>query len=160
MTAMRCRCVRRLRDANRWLRKTSGIVSGLLFTMKIPTRACGTTNRRAAGPLLVEPWSAEGAKIARHDAWSTRDISAGDSRAHPRPRLPQSSGLLRVALVQSQRGHECRRDAGRNAAALFMSQDGLHGLRPSRSRCAAGLVAAHEQAAVVNVRSTGCLPTL
>jgi hypothetical protein len=30
-----------------------------------------------------------------------------------------------------------------------MSEDGLHGLRPDRSRCAAGLVAAHEPAAVV-----------
>jgi hypothetical protein len=56
---------------------------------------------------------------------------------------------LRVALVQSQRGHECRRAAGRNAGALFMSEDGLHGLRPDRSRCAAGLVASYEQAAVV-----------
>ena len=38
-----------------------------------------------------------------------------------------------------------------------MFQDGLHGLRPDWSRCAAGLVAAHEQAAVVNVHSAGLL---
>jgi hypothetical protein len=28
-------------DANRWLQKIGGIVSGLLFTMKIPTTTCG-----------------------------------------------------------------------------------------------------------------------
>jgi hypothetical protein len=84
-----------------------------------------------------------------HDPSSTRDISAGHSRANPRPWLSQSSGLLRVALVQSRRGHECRRLAGRNAGALFMSEDGLHRLRPDWSRRAAGLVAAYEQAAVV-----------
>jgi hypothetical protein len=63
--------------------------------------------------------------------------------------VSQSSGLLRLSLVQSQRGHEWRRAAGRNAGALFMSEDGLHGLRPDRSRCAAGLVTAYEQAAVI-----------
>jgi hypothetical protein len=52
-------------------------------------------------------------------------------------------------MVQSQRGHERRRAAGRNAGALFMSQDGLHGLRADRSRCAAKLVAGYEPAAVV-----------
>jgi hypothetical protein len=52
-------------------------------------------------------------------------------------------------MVQSQRGRECRRRAGRNAGAVFMSEDGLHGLRPGRSRCAAGLVAGYEPAAVV-----------
>ncbi len=52
-------------------------------------------------------------------------------------------------MVPSQRGHECRWAAGRDAGALFMSKDGLHGLRADRSRCAAGLVAAHEPAAVV-----------
>jgi hypothetical protein len=61
--------------------------------------------------------------------------------------VSQSSGLLRLSLVQSQRGHEWRRAAGRNAGALSMSEDGLHGLRPDRSQCAAGLVAAYEQAA-------------
>src|SRR6516162_1359524 len=35
-------------------------------------------------------------------------------------------------------------------------QDGLHGLRADRSRCAAGLVAAYEQAAVVIGRLRGC----
>jgi|SRR5262249_51716679 len=52
-------------------------------------------------------------------------------------------------MVPPQRGHECRRPAGRNAAALFMSQDGLHGLRLGWSRRAAGLVAAYEPTAVV-----------
>jgi hypothetical protein len=51
--------------------------------------------------------------------------------------------------VQSQRDHERRLAAGRNAGAVFMSEDGLHGLRPGRSRCAAGLVAAYKPAAVV-----------
>jgi hypothetical protein len=41
-----------------------------------------------------------------------------------------------------------------------MSQDGLHGLRPGRSRCAAGLVAAYEQAAVVNRRRETMLKTM
>jgi hypothetical protein len=36
-----------------------------------------------------------------------------------------------------------------------MSEDGLHGLRPDRSRCAAGLVAAYEPAAVVIIHSAG-----
>jgi hypothetical protein len=87
--------------------------------------------------------------FTHHDAAQTRDISADHARSNPSSRLSESFGLLRVSLVQSQRGHECRRPAGRNAGALFMSQDGLHGLRPDRSRGAAGLVAAHEQAAVV-----------
>jgi len=93
--------------------------------------------------------SAEGAKIARHDAPSTRDISAGDSWSHPRPRLPQPSRLLSVRMVPPQRGHECRRAAGRNAGAVFMSEDGMHGVRPGRRRRAAGLVAGYEQAAVL-----------
>ena len=80
---------------------------------------------------------------------STRDMSAGHCRSNLRSRLSQSSGLLRVSLVQSQRGHECRCAARRNAGALFMSEDGLRGLRPDRSRCAARLVAAYGQAAVV-----------
>jgi len=61
-----------------------------------------------------------------------------------------SHGAGRVSMVQSQRGHECRRPAGGNAGAVFMSQDGLHGLRADRSRCTAGLVAAYGQAAVVS----------
>jgi len=89
-------------------------------------------------------------KAAHHDPASTRDISAGHSRSNPRPGLSQSLGLLRVSMVQSQRGHECRRPAGGNAGAVFMSQDGLHGLRADRSRCTAGLVAAYGQAAVVS----------
>src|SRR5262245_29943477 len=83
------------------------------------------------------------------DPASTRDISAGHARSNSRSRLSQSSGLLRVAMVQSQRAHEGRLVAGRNAGAVFVSQDGLHGLRPGRSRCAAGLVASYEEAAVV-----------
>ena len=51
--------------------------------------------------------------------------------------------------MQSRRGHERRPAAGRNAGAVFTSEDGLHGLRPDRSRCAAGLVAAYESAAGV-----------
>jgi hypothetical protein len=90
-----------------------------------------------------------GRGLTHHDPASTRDISTGYARSNPRSRLSQSSGLLRVSLVQSQRRHECRRLAGRNAGAVFVSQNGLHGLRPDRSRCAAGLVAAYEQAAVV-----------
>ena len=54
-----------------------------------------------------------------------------------------------ASLVQSKSGHECRRPAGRNAGAVFVSQDGLHGLQPHGSRCAAPLVAAYDQAAVV-----------
>jgi hypothetical protein len=38
-----------------------------------------------------------------------------------------------------------------------MSLDGLHGLRPDRSRCAAGLVAAYEQAADLDYMKGGRL---
>src|SRR5436190_22164713 len=64
-------------------------------------------------------------------------------------------------MVQSQRTHQCRLAAGRNAGALSMSADGLHGLRADRSRCAAGLVAAYEQLrstarpVELHVRTTG-----
>jgi hypothetical protein len=36
-----------LRRANRWLQKTGAIVSGLLFTMKIPTMTCGAAKPRS-----------------------------------------------------------------------------------------------------------------
>src|SRR5262249_19539042 len=52
-------------------------------------------------------------------------------------------------MVPPQRGPEFRRTGGRNAASLFMSQEGLHGLRLGWSRRAAGLVAAYEPTAVV-----------
>jgi hypothetical protein len=80
---------------------------------------------------------------------TTPDISAGDAWPHPRPRLSQPCGLLPVRMVQPQRSHQCRLAARRRAGALFMSADGLYRLRPDRSRCAAGLVAAHERTAVV-----------
>src|SRR5262245_27185983 len=113
-------------------------------------RSAAPTHRRnkANGLNVATPITLR--KPTHHDAASTRNVSAGHTWSNPRSRLSQSSGLLRVALVQSQRGHECRRPAGRNVGALFMSEDGLHRLRPGRSRCAAGLVAAYEQAAVVN----------
>jgi hypothetical protein len=118
--------------------------------------AMPTRRRKKRGLNVVTPmtfWE----KPTHYDPAPTRDISAGHARSNPRSRLSQSSGLLRVSLVQSQRGHECRRATGRNAGAVSMSQDGLHGLRPGRSRCAAGLVAAYEQAAVVNVHSAALL---
>jgi len=46
-------------------------------------------------------------------------------------------------MVPPQRGDECRLAAGRNVGALFMPADGVYGLRPDRSRRAAGLVAAY-----------------
>jgi hypothetical protein len=52
-------------------------------------------------------------------------------------------------LVQPQRNHECRLAPGRDPGAVLMSEDGLHGMRADRSRCAAGLVAGYEPAAVV-----------
>jgi hypothetical protein len=51
----------------------------------------------------------------------------------PTPRLSISS------ICDRWHGEYCAR-----SGAVFMSEDGLHGLRPDRSRCAAGLVAAHE----------------
>jgi hypothetical protein len=46
-------------------------------------------------------------------------------------------------LVPSQRGHECRPAPGRNAGAIFMSEDGVHALRLGAGRCAARLVTAY-----------------
>src|SRR5262249_27107094 len=90
------------------------------------------------------------ARIARYESPPARDISAGDARPNPRPRLPQPSRLLRVAVVQSQRRDEWRRPAGRPAGARAMPAHGLHGLRPDRRRRAPGLVGAYQQAAALS----------
>ena len=66
---------KRTSRANRWLKRTRAIVSGLLFTMKIPTTACG-----AAKPLRT-------ATITHYDTSSTRDVSAGHPGPNPWPRL-------------------------------------------------------------------------
>jgi hypothetical protein len=116
---------------------------------------CPRAPRNVVNGLNVAAPIASPRNRAHYDSATTRDVSAGDARSNPWPRLSQSSRLLRVRMVQSQRRHERRLDAGRNAGAVFMSKDGLHGLRADRSRCTAELVAAYEQAAVVMVRFRG-----
>src|SRR5260221_5566339 len=67
-----------------------------------------------------------------------------------RARLPQSSRLLRLGLVQPQRKHECRLAPGRDPGAVLVSSYGLHSVRIDGRGCTAGLVAAHEPAAVLS----------
>jgi len=57
------------------------------------------------------------------------------------------TAIFPSGMVPPQCGHECRLATGRNAGALFMPKNGVHGLRAHRRRGAAGLVAAYEPAA-------------
>src|SRR5262249_30395729 len=67
-----------------------------------------------------------------------------------RSELRRINGPARCGDGRPARIHHALRVPTRsNAGAVFMSQDGLHLVRPDRSRCAAGLVAAYEQAAAV-----------
>ena len=77
-------------------------------------------------------------------------LRARHARSHPTPRLPRSSRLLRIGLVQPQHRHECRLAAGRDAAALVVPPDGLHCVRSGRGGRATRLVTARQQAAGVD----------
>jgi hypothetical protein len=64
-------------DANRWLHKTSAIVSGLLLTMKIPTRACGT-----AKGILPFPYPSQGMTNGPEEKTQTSHHPTNNAHTH------------------------------------------------------------------------------
>src|SRR5215475_6584392 len=85
-----------------------------------------------------------GGRFACRDAAAPRAIRTGHARPYARVWLPRRAHLLRIGLVLSQRRHECRCAARRDAGALPVRADGVHALRPDGCGCAARLVAAYE----------------
>src|SRR5260370_35110444 len=68
------------------------------------SRRAGRSRRRATcGPQS----RSELLTFTHYDTSPTRDISAGNARSHPRPRLSESSRLLHVRVVPSQRRTHC-----------------------------------------------------